>query len=219
MQEKLIHSEIQPIALLGDGSFSMDAPTKSEFNPPIQDLSTSVARFCAEIEDVEHFEVQMMHIRFADHAEVLQGFRPVGEEPTPQYKTFGSATDYGAAIGLALAELDEHRAAIQSSGFAVNQPWIVFISDGKANANTNPGFEVELLSRIEADKLVFIPVAVGGNEALEEMAKLSPKLAPIVVDSEDADSVSLKEFFRWLSDSVQSGSIRPSDLRDGPHVD
>jgi len=214
MENKLIHSVIQPVVIKGDCSVSMDEASNPNYNPPIVDLNSALEQFYKDVQDVEHFEVHTMYIRFSHYAEVLQGFQAAGVSPPPTYTTFGNGTDYGAAIGLGIAELHEYRAELHDSGLEVNQPWIVFLSDGKPNLNSNPGYEVELLSLIERDKLVFIPVAIGGSEALDSMVRLSPKLKPIIVGSDGADSLSFKEFFRWLSDSVQAGEFGPLAQND-----
>lgn len=202
---ELIHSVVQPIVIVLDVSPSMMVPSDPAGNAPIHDLNRALVKLYEDLEKVSHAEVVILHIRFADDAFVEQPFEPIRTSTPPTYSTTGSGTDYSAALTLAMLEADEQRAVVRSSGAEVNQPWLVFISDGKPNRTSNPGYDAELLSAIERDKLVFIPVAVGGADNYDALEALSPKQKPLIVGSDDVDSLSFDEFFRWLSDSVEAG--------------
>jgi uncharacterized protein YegL len=54
---------------------------------------------------------------------------------------------------------------------------------------------------------VFLPVAVGGYASYDVLDRLSPKQKPIVVSSAKAGSMSFKEFFKFLSQSMAAGQI------------
>ena len=213
---ELIHSVVQLIVIVLDVSPSMMVPSDPAGNAPIHDLNRALVKLYEDLKKVSHAEVVIMHIRFADDAYVEQPFESIQTSTPPTYDTSGSATDYSAALSLARQEVSEYRAVVRSSGAEANQPWLVFISDGKPNRTANPGYEAELLSDIERDKLVFIPVAVGGADTYDALEAISPKQKPLIVGSDDVDSLSFEEFFRWLSDSVEVGRpvARPNTDED-----
>ena len=126
----ILHTVVQQLVLLGDTSVSMDTPTNPRFNAPVFDLNQAVEALHSDLCEIKHAEVEVMHIGFADHPDVLQDFTSVQNSAPPTYQTGGTRTDYSAAIGRAMVELQERRDTLRGSGLEVNQPWLVFITSG-----------------------------------------------------------------------------------------
>ncbi len=207
MQSTLVHTRVSPVAFTLDVSPSMAQACFKGDTPAIDDMNKSLEQLYDELEGIRRCRIELGHITFANDVRMERDFHHVDGATPPQFIARGSGTDLGGGVGRALQELDARCMAIASKGLEPLKPWLILITDGMPNGNSHPGFDTDLIERVEKDELNLLPVAVGGYAAFPELDRLSPKQEPIVVKSGEAGSMSFEECFNWISESIKSGNL------------
>lgn len=205
--QSLVHTVYQLVVIVADASPSMGGPADPSFRPPIEDLNAALKQFYVDMAGITHCAVEVMVISFAEDVKIERAFESAHSAVPPSFSTRGSSTNLGGGIAKSLDEVIAHRDYLRQTGLEVKQPWLVCITDAQPNVNTAPGFDVRLLDLINRGKCIFLPVAVGGYASYDVLDRLSPKQKPIVVSSSNSGSMSFKEFFKFLSQSMASGQI------------
>ncbi len=196
------------VALLLDSSGSMAGE-------PIEELNRGVQTFFEEIrkDDFARFSVEVEMISFGGVAKRVAPFISFakGSEPQcPELEADGQ-TPMGAAVEMALNDIEERKKSYKDSGIPYYQPWLVIMSDGQPNDNWTAAAE-KAKRLAEARKLIVICVGIGEQVDLDALAKLCPDSRPPKKLSE----LNFSEFFEWLSQSL--GQVSRSSPGDKVHL-
>lgn len=200
------HTVVQPVALVADVSPSMGDAVPG-CHPAIHDLNDALGPFYRDLREVQHCDIEVCHISFADQAKLEQDFESVNSSQPVTYTTRGTCTDISAGVHLALQQLHERREALRMQGLEVKKGWVILLSDGMPNRCNHPQAQQELIQLASQRKLWLLPVAVGGHLSYPALEALSPSQAPVVVHTGNAGDLSFVELFRFLSDSISAGQV------------
>jgi len=179
-------------ALVLDTSSSMSGA-------PIAQLNAGYETFRQSIDDDElaRKRTEMMVITFADAAPKITVPWTEGRHLGPE--TFASAgvTPLGAALNLALDQVNARKQTYKEAGLEYYQPWIFVITDGEPTDPQEFQVATARLREAEAKKAVTV-FGVGVADAdMATLAKISGKRDPVKLDG-----LKFKELFIWLSQSM-----------------
>jgi uncharacterized protein YegL len=183
-------------ALLLDTSWSMDGE-------PIKQLTLGFERFCNEIKDdpLAKKRTEVVVITFGGVARVEIPFTE-GRDLQPRQFTAQGGTPMGAALQLAMSELDAQKQAYKQAGLEYYRPWLIVITDGAPTDQPTFDPAAAQLKELEARKGVAVfPIGVGQADKTQ-LAKLSAVRPPLMIDG-----LSFAEFFVWLSASMGAVSV------------
>lgn len=186
-----------PVALVLDTSGSMDGA-------PIQALNAGAQLFIEEVQghDLARWSVDLAVYTAGGQAQCLQKF--IGIEQisgiAPMYAN--GQTPLGAAVGMALNDLEARKKAYRDNGVPYYQPWLVIISDGTPTDSWQDTAQ-RARQLAEKRKLVSLPVGVDGAD-LRILGQFSDKPAVAL------QGLKFVEFFRWLSASMARVSASTS---------
>lgn len=211
------HTVHQPIAFVIDVSPSMAQAHDPAYRAPIDDAQDGLACFANDVRGVTVCVPEVQLITFSDTVSVETGFEPPENLHLPVLKTGGRGTNLGGAIARALDELDARKDYLKQAGHQRKQPWLVCITDAQPNMNTAPGFDARLVGLINQNKLLFLPVCVGGYGTYEVLERLSPAQKPIIVTPSGFNGFSFAEFFRYLSTQLLSNQMPTFDHLEHSH--
>ncbi len=130
-----------------------------------------------------------------------------GIECKPELPTLeeGGLTPMGEAVNLGLDLLEARKNEYKEKGIDYYQPWLVLMTDGVPYGDKDPKAVARAQKRttdmVNNKKLVVFPIGIGENADMEELAKFSPKNAPLRLKN-----LNFGKFFAWLSASVSKTS-------------
>jgi uncharacterized protein YegL len=183
-------------ALLLDTSSSMNGE-------PISELNRGFELFCNEIraDELAKKRAEVTVITFGGMARVEIPFTE-GRDLQPRTLRPSGDTPMGAALHLALDQLEQQKQAYRQAGLEYYRPWLFVLTDG---APTDRGAFTEAAARVreaEASRKVSVfGIGVGPNANLDRLQELSAQRVPLRLDG-----LSFREFFSWLSASLSAAS-------------
>lgn len=119
----------------------------------------------------------------------------------PTRFTAAGTTNLGAGLQLALDIIEDRKQAYKNAGLQYYRPWILVLTDGKANID---GFDaaVARLNQIETARGVTVfSVGVGPQVNYEQLGRLSLQRSPAPLDG-----LKFEALFEWLSASLTNVS-------------
>jgi uncharacterized protein YegL len=152
--------------------------------------------------------VEVAVVTFGTAATVLV---PMQEARTlaPARFTAAGSTNMAAGIHLVLDIIEDRKQAYKMAGLQYYRPWILALTDGKANLG---GFE-EAVSRLNAAEtasgVTVFAVGVGPKVDYQQLGRLSVRRGPAPLDG-----VRFEALFEWLSASLTSVSNSTEYGRD-----
>lgn len=200
-----------PVILCLDTSTSMSGD-------PILELSEGVKRFYESVFDDEiarySAEIGIVTFGFGGVQQPID-FGPVEREPALEIQA-GGWTPMGEAVCKALDILEARKREYQDAGVDYFQPWLVLMTDSMPN-DENIDYIHEAIRRIgelvQQKKLSVFPIGIGSEADMDTLRRFSPERSPLRLRG-----LKFKEFFEWLSASVQRvsastpGQDTPLDL-------
>lgn len=182
-------------ALLLDTSDSMRMGDRA-----IDSLNDGIKRFKAGVmsDPVAKKTVDVALVAFNSNVEVVSGFVPVSDMPTPELGASGR-TDMARGIQTAIDLVKERTEKYQSLGTPCHKPWIVMITDGLSTSSSQEMREAAERIRLEEEKgshgrLSFWALGIGNYDS-NEMFQLTKR----VIELKNTD---FSSFFDWLADSM-----------------
>lgn len=177
--------------------------TSSSMNgAPIQALNQGVRLFYESIQkDIMASGVAEISVVTFGHDGVkchsdFAGVQTVSHIP---FFSAGGCTPMGEAVNLSLDKLVMRRREYCKSGVEYYKPWLILMTDGQNNGSEDEFSRAcQRVSNLCASaNLDFLPIGVGDNVEMSELARFSAKHKP-----HKLNGLSFREFFSWLSKSV-----------------
>lgn len=174
----------------------------SMYGEPIKALNEGVKLFYESIKQdlVASGVAEISVVTFgADGVQTHAEFGSVNRVANVPQFTAGGLTPMGEALNLAMDKLAKRRQEYRQSGVEYYKPWLVLMTDGKNNGSAS---EFSRARQRVADfcaggNLDFLPIAVGNEASMEQLASFSPAHKPLKLRG-----LCFREFFSWLSRSV-----------------
>lgn len=183
-------------ALLLDTSASMGGE-------PIDQLNRGFALFCEEIKNDELAKkrAEITVITFGGLAQVVIPFTE-GRDLYAQILEPTGGTPMGAALNLALDQLEAQKQAYKQAGLEYYRPWLFVLTDGAPTDGQEFSDAAARLRNAEAARKVSVfGIGVGQAANLDQLRILSAQRAPVRLEG-----LSFREFFSWLSASLSAAS-------------
>ncbi len=183
-----------PLAFVLDTSGSMEWD-----NPkPIDLLNEGLKHFKEEIEkdEVALMALEVALINCGEKVEVIKDFENAYNLNFPKLSAAGG-TPLGQAIELAVKSLSETKELYNQSGIQYYQPMLVLMTDGFATDDTSNAINL-VKNLCNNRKLTVVNIAIGNSADCETLKKFHPNNEVTTINK-----LEMKDFFRWLSESVK----------------
>lgn len=199
------------VSLCIDTSGSMGGTKATE-------LVAAIEAFYRDVDDdpAAHAGAEICIVNFNDQARVVQEFAGI-EKVQRNIRFFPQGyTNTGAGIALALDQLNARKEMYSRHGVRYVQPWLVLMTDGATypaeHLRERDAAVQRVTDMVTGGKLTVVPVAIGGDADLNELARFSPNIPPL-----SRQPLNYKEFFKWLSQSLSRASQDAPGT--GPEID
>ena len=171
----------------------------------ISEMQAGIEAFYKEIREDEtaSYSAEIAIVTFDDDAVCQEDFANIErQEKVPQLRADGN-TNMGDGVNLALDLLEKRKAEYKQQGVDYFQPWLVLMTDGTPNGDTEALERAVLRTQelVKARKLTVFPIAIGDAADIETLGRFSPDRSPLRLQGAD-----FKNFFAWLSESVVATS-------------
>lgn len=186
-----------PLALVLDTSGSMSGE-------PIDELNAGVGLLLEELkrDDLARWSVELAAYAAGGSAQRIFDFTVVEEIAGTVPLHASGSTPLGAAVGMALDDLEQRKARYRAVGTPYYQPWLVIISDGAPTDSWQMAAQ-RAHGLSQSKKLVSLPIGVAGAD-MGTLGAFSAK--PAV----NLQGLKFREFFMWLSASMARVSASTS---------
>lgn len=165
---------------------------------PLAALERGFATFAASLQSdaLACKRVEVAVVTFGSVATVLV---PMQEAKTlrPVAFTATGTTNMAAGIHLALDILEDRKRAYKSAGLQYFRPWILALTDGRANLGGFDDAVARLNAAESARSVTVFAVGAGARVDFEELGRLSTQRSPAALDG-----LKFAELFEWLSASL-----------------
>ncbi|THE12320.1 VWA domain-containing protein [Bacillus timonensis] len=179
-----------PICLVLDASGSMTGNPLKQLRLGLQQLFNDLLQ-----NEVSKASVELCIITFGEQVKTVLEFQPI--KPTIRLKiATGGASPMGEAMVNAISEVKNRVALYKAHGLPYYQPWIVLLSDGTPTDEIEDSI-AQTVNGIKNGDFTLFPIGIGDHADLEILERFSPARPPLVLSE-----VKFKEFFSWLSESV-----------------
>ena len=181
-----------PVALVLDTSTSMSGA-------PIKQLNEGLRLFIEQVQkdEIASFSVELICITFGSIPEISLPFTNVSDIAAPPQLSTSGCTSMGAAITLALQQLEERKAALKKSGIPYYQPWLVLMTDGAPTDSVQEA--TRRVHKLSGErKLAFFGIGVGDSVDMNVLGDICPSNRPPRL----LKGLDFRGFFEWLSRSV-----------------
>jgi uncharacterized protein YegL len=188
------------VALCLDTSGSMRGAKAAE-------LVTAIHTFYEDVDrdPAARAGAEICLVNFNDDARVAQEFAGIEKVRRDIQLAPDGSTNTGAGVMLALDQLNERKEMYSRHGVRYVQPWLVLMSDGGTYPDRHfPARDAAIarvVDMVESGKLTVVPVAIGADADLDELARFSPSIPPL-----SRQPLDYREFFKWLSQSLSRAS-------------
>jgi len=193
------------------GSMEKEVPNSSgSVRPRIDQLNNGLEIFKEEIEAMNEVkrEIDVSIVTFGNGVSVRQEFSPVTEWDVPTL-TPGGKTPMGGALGEAFDLVEERKKEYRQSGIPYKRPLIWVLTDGEPT-DIEPGTKQwnTLTQDIQAgednDRFMLFIMTIGEDANTQMMEQLHERVIQLKEGM-------FKEYFQFLSNSVQSHSSTEKD--------
>ena len=197
-----------PTVLCIDKSESMGRDNKLEL------LNKAIKEFYTELrsDPLTKYAIDISIIEFDDEVPKNLYFQSIREGDIPQVTNPCGQTHLAEAIDTGITILETVKEKYKATGIGYYQPWLVVLSDGHSEGETEEYIEkVAQRSRSleKQRKLTVIPGFIGNasEQTLAEFSKFSA-----LNEAQSFDATQLTHFFKWFSQSLST--VANSDASD-----
>lgn len=195
-----------PVCLCLDTSGSMRGT-------PIDELNEGVRLFFDAIREDETalYSAEVSIVTFGDDAECIADFASLALQPIAPKLPANGMTPMGEAVNMALDLLERRKDEYKDKGVDYYQPWLVLMTDGAPNGNSDELARAiqRTYDLVDKNKLTVFPIGIGNDADMDILQQFSPKRSPLKLQG-----LKFREFFAWLSKSVS----KTSQSTPGEHV-
>lgn len=179
-----------PCILLLDTSGSMGGNPIDELNAGLRELKTSLTD-----DPLAALRVEIAIITFGGSPVLAQDFVTASEFSPPQLSA-GGGTPMGAAMQMALDQLEQRKLTYKAAGISYYRPWVFLITDGSPTDEWQRA--AQNVQRAEnAKQAMFFLVGVEGAD-MNQLGQMAPQQRlPIKLRG-----LAFRELFQWLSASL-----------------
>ena len=176
----------------------------------LQEMVSGVNLFYDNLmnDEVARYAAEICVVTFGGTAELIMDFANLDrQEDERQQKINGltaqGETPMGEAVNMALDCLERRKQEFKDAGVDYYQPWLVLITDGKANGDESEfNRAAERTTKLaDENRLTIFPIGIGDKADKECLARFSPKRSPVLLKG-----MNFKGLFEWLSASVSRTS-------------
>jgi len=170
---------------------------------PINQLNQGFELFCDEIkkDELAKKRAEIAVITFGSTARIEIPFTE-GRDIQPRRLAASGTTPMGAALNLALDQLQQQKTAYKQAGLEYYRPWLFVLTDGEPTDRTVfTAAAARVREAEQARGLSVFAVGVGPHANLKQLEQLSASRVPVKLDG-----LSFGEFFSWLSASLSAAS-------------
>jgi uncharacterized protein YegL len=183
-----------PCVLLLDISGSMNGAPIAQLNAGLQAFRDNLQK-----DDLASMRVEVTIITFGGSVVVTQDFVTANQFNVPTL-TSGGGTPMGAAINLALDNLEERKQVYRTAGISYYRPWVFLITDGEPTDDWHAA-ATRIQAMEDQKKVTFF--AVGVDQAkMNTLSQIASKTRPPV----KLNGLDFSKLFVWLSASLRSVS-------------
>ena len=183
-----------PCILLLDTSGSMAGKAIEQLNAGLHAFQDALKQ-----DKLASLRVEVAILKFGSQPTLLQDFITADRFTAPAL-TAGGATPMGAAINMALDQLEQRKQLYKKTGTTYYRPWVFLITDGEPTDEWQTA--AQRVQAAEASKGVAF-FAVGVEKA--DMAKLA-QIAPQERPPKPLIGLDFTSLFLWLSKSLTNVS-------------
>jgi uncharacterized protein YegL len=189
-------SQRLPCVLVIDGSGSMTGSPIDELNAGLKILEEEL-----KLDDIASQRVQLMVILYGgdNEVEILTQWTDAMAFSAPNL-TANGLSPLGAAVDVALKEIESQKARYRANGIAYNRPWLFLLTDGAPTDNDWHRHALQSRDAEQAGKVICFGIGVGDAADLEKLAKFSIR-QPVRLRG-----LKFRELFLWLSRSTSTAS-------------
>jgi len=183
-----------PICLLLDISGSMDGA-------PINELNEGYKLFLDDLKSdaLTKYSADLCVITFGGNVNIVKDFGPLDKYQFSVFTADGT-TPMGEAVSKALNLLENRKQEYKSNMIQYFQPWLVILTDGYPTDQYEQAAN-HSSTLVNSKKLTVFPIGVGDEYDELTLQKFSPAARVLRLQG-----TKFKEFFQWLSASVQQVS-------------
>jgi uncharacterized protein YegL len=194
-----------PVVLALDASSSMHGTRINTLNEALRGFKNELVA-----DPVASLRVELAVISFGDSATLLEDFVTLQSFDPPVLKADGM-TAMGAAVNMALEQIEARKQTYRSAGIRYYRPWLWLMSDGMPTDRWEDA--AERARQAEDDRKVTVfPVGIGDDANLETLNMFASRPAVRVQPG------MFGRMFEWLSASLQARSHsvpKPSPSGEG----
>lgn len=191
-----------PVYLLLDCSSSMNGTKIQQVNTGVQ---TIYQELMADPRSAD--TVYLSLITFADNAYQMD-LVPITQFTPPQLTASGQ-TSLGSALSLLNQSLDSDLIANTPGHKGDYKPLVFLLTDGQPTDSWQA--EADRLRTRTTNRAANVIALAVGQDAEESVLR---QIAPVVMKMEHASSENLRQFFLWVSQSIQTAS-RAAQIQGG----
>lgn len=197
-----------PVVLVLDTSFSMTSDRRIDaLNDGVETLREELIK-----DPVASSRVEISVITFGSSAQVRIPFQTAYDFQSERYNAEG-ATPMGAAMELALQEVEARKAEYRAQGIGFYRPWIWLMTDGAPTDDYKSAAQAAVDAEA-AKKAMIFAVGVGDDADLSVLGEFSQNRPPLMLKG-----LEFREMFVWLSSSLQKVSSGEASAGNDEAVD
>lgn len=178
--------------LVLDTSLSMQSGSIDQLNAALKEFESDIKQ-----DALAQKRVEVAIVTFGEKVKVWQPFIAAAQFSAPTLTASGM-TPMGAALDLALDELDKRKLQYRDNGVPYYRPWMFLITDGAATDSLE-AVSKRIKHQEENKGVAFFPLGVEDAD-MEQLATIGLRPPLKIAGSR------FREFFLWLSASLASGS-------------
>jgi uncharacterized protein YegL len=189
-------SQRLPCVLVLDSSGSMAGLPIDELNAGLRVLEEELKK-----DDKASQQVQLLVIRYSgdNDVAVITDWTDAMSFSAPGL-TANGLSPMGAAVRLALDEIEEQKTRYRTNGIGYNRPWLFLLTDGAPTDGDWQQVAAQSRAAEQAGKLIFFGIGVGAGADLGKLAQFSIR-QPLRLQG-----LKFRELFLWMSRSASTAS-------------
>jgi uncharacterized protein YegL len=163
-------------------------------------LVEALNAFYSEVQkdDVARTSCEIAVVEFGNGARLVDNFATVDKKTAPVITADDDSTDMAQGVELALDTLQKRKQWYKDKGLRYFQPWLLLLTDGEPTEDVSQAQE-DTVNLANNNKLTVFPIALNQEASTTKLSGFDPDHKVIEINN-------IRDFFRWLSQSVSQVS-------------